>query len=381
MRKPLPLPFAPALEALMTRLIARYASGRPTLSPDEIGEIAWGVSTLWEGFTGKRDLAGESYLARPELLHAYMLYYLPRSYVQARLAFRHLEGKPISRVLDLGSGPGPLLLAAQDAFHIARGAGLTAVDHDARALKLADELTGARTFVSKLPQLPPAISKERFDVVSLGLVINELFKGAPDAVARRAAWLTESVWPLVVDGGHLVIVEPALRETGREALQLRDALVGAGLRVIAPCTRQGNCPALEKDRDWCHAGLRFQPPRALEAIGRAVGIDPTDVRFTYLIFEKAPAPAAEPPELLRVVSELMVEKGRMKIWVCGPRGRVLLDRQDKHRTEANALLDVLQRDDLLTVRGAEEKPGNLRVLETTAVERPQRATEARAAPP
>jgi len=364
------LPFAPQLEQLCGRLAARYTGGRTTLKPEEVGELAWGVSTLWEGFTGKRELAGASYLADPALLHAYALYYLPRSYVQARLVLRHLEGKKVTRVLDLGSGPGPLLLAAKDAFGL-QGKALTAVDHDVHALKLAAELCGARTFTAKLPQLPGALANEKFELVTLGLVVNELFKGEKDAVARRATWLREQIWPRVAEGGNLVIVEPALRETGREALQLRDALVEAGLRVTAPCTRQGRCPALEKERDWCHAGLRFQPPKSVEAIGRAVGIDPTDLRFTYFIFEKSPAVA--PSVALRVVSERMEEKGRMKLWVCGEAGRVLLDRQDKHRTESNAVFDDLQRDDLVTVEGAEERPGNLRVLEATRVTRVQRA--------
>jgi len=355
----------------MARLVARYTGGRPTLKADEVGELAWGVSALWEGFTGKRELAGEGYLADPQLLQAYTLYYLPRSYVQARLALRHLEGTKISKVLDLGSGPGPLLLAATDAFGL-EPAQLTAVDHDPRAMKLAAELTGARTFTTKLPQLPGPVANESFDLITLGLVVNELFKGQPDAVQKRAQWLHAQVWPRVAEGGHLVVVEPALRETGREALQLRDALVAMGMHVIAPCTRQGKCPALEKDRDWCHAGLRFKPPKALESIGRAVGIDPSDVRFSYFIFAKSPI-ASVPGERLRVVSERMEEKGRMKLWVCGERGRVLLDRQDKHETDANAVFDELQRDDLVVVEGAEERPGNLRVLAETKVQRVQRA--------
>jgi ribosomal protein RSM22 (predicted rRNA methylase) len=386
MRKSLKLPFAPDLEALMRRLIGRYTGGRDVLSDAEVGEVAWGVSSLWEGFTGERQLAGESYLARPELLHAYSLYYLPRSYVQARLAFRHLEANAsaIRRVLDLGSGPGPLLLAAQDAFGLARNESseLFAVDHDPKALQLARELTGARTRTaqSELPQLPATLKGQQFDLVSLGLVVNELFKGRPDAVERRASWLREQVWPLVAPGGHLVLIEPALKETGREALQLRDRLVASNLEVVAPCSRQGACPALLKERDWCHAGVRFEPPSALRAIGRSVGIDPSDLRFSYFIFREQRKNAQAMPisplaERLRVVSELLEEKGRKKLWVCGERGRVLLDRQDKHRSDSNSVMDELVRDDLIEVSGAEEKPESLRVNEQTQVRRVQSAIE------
>jgi len=374
MRSAVPLPFAPQLDALMDRLVARYANGRTALRAEEIGELAWGVGTLWEGFTGARALAGEGYLATPELLHAYALYYLPRSYVQARLALRHLEdGAPVRRVLDLGSGPGPLLLAARDAFGL-DGAALTAVDHDPRALALAHELCGARTFTAKLPALPPSLASESFDLITLGLVVNELWAGQDDAVAQRAAWLREQVWPRVAEGGHLVVIEPALKETGRQALQLRDLLVQGGMRVRAPCTRQSACPALEKERDWCHAGLRFTPPKALASIGKAVGIDPSDVRFSYFVFEKGPGADAR-AERLRVVSERMEEKGRAKVWVCGEAGRLLLDRQDKHRTPDNAAFDALVRDDLIAVTDAEPRAEGLRVQAHTRVARLQGAAE------
>jgi ribosomal protein RSM22 (predicted rRNA methylase) len=378
-RKPQPLPFADQLDARVKSLVRRYTQGRDgvgkdVLSPAQVGEVAWGVGTLWDGFTGKRELISADYLAKPELLHAYMLYYLPRSYVQARLAFRHLVGKKIHRMLDLGSGPGPLLMAGIDAFGLQPGSDrLWAVDHDARAMKLAAELTGAQTAVSKLPQLPPGLTGKTFDLVSLGLVVNELWKGSPDAVAKRAAWLQTQVLPLVAEGGHLVIVEPALKETGREALQLRDLLVKGGLEVVAPCTRQGACPALEKERDWCHAGVRYDPPAAAKAIGKSVGIDPSDLRFFYLVLRRPTAPVAA-TDALRVVSEPLVEKGRTKIWVCGEGGRVLLDRQDKHRAEANAVFDALSRDDLVRVTGTEVKAESLRLLEGSTVAKLQGAT-------
>jgi hypothetical protein len=74
-----------------------------------------------------------------------------------------------------------------------------------------------------------------------------------------------------------------------------------------------------------------------------------------------------------VVSEPLVEKGRLKLWVCGERGRVLLDRQDKHRLDANACMDELVRDDLIQVEGAEVKPESLRVNPETRVVRLQSA--------
>ncbi len=379
MRNRVTLPFAADLDTLLRERIQHYTRGRPTLGPEDIGEVAWGVSTLWEGFTGKRELAGVDYLARPELLHAYLLYYVPRSYVQARLVLRHLDPERIQRVLDLGSGPGPVLRAAVDGLAKAgRTLDLTAVDHDARALELAKQVVGRplRGLVGKLPTLPKPLTDEKFDLITMGLVLNELFPGDPEAARRRADWLLAEVWPRVSPGGYLAIIEPALKETGRSALEVRDRMVAAGLRVVAPCVRQGPCPALVKERDWCHAGIRFQAPAQLQSIGRGVGIDATDLRFTYLVFrrEAAPAPIAA-GESLRVVSDPLAEKGRLKFWVCGERGRVLLDRQDKHRSAANEVLAELARAELISVEGAEERTDGLRVGEATQLRRQQGAVD------
>ena len=380
MRNRVELPFASDLETLLRERIRDFTGGRDTLAAEEIGEVAWGVSTLWEGFTGKRELAGVDYLARPELLHAYLLYYVPRSYVQARLVLRHVDPARVTRVVDLGSGPAPVLRAAVDALSQPnRTIELSAVDHDARALEVAKRVVGRplRAWLSKLPALPGPVQEERFDLVTLGLVLNELFAGGGlDAVEKRADWLRTQVWPLINPGGYLAIIEPALKETGREALHLRDRLTSSGLRIVAPCVRQGPCPALVLERDWCHAGIRFQAPAVLQSIGRGVGIDATDLRFTYLLFQKDDAPMGHPgDEPFRVVSDPMVEKGRLKLWICGERGRVLLDRQDKHRRPGNEVFDSLGRDDLIVVKGAEEKAQSLRVGEETEVRRLQRAVE------
>lgn len=370
MRATQQLPFQADVEALVTRLVTRHTGGRPKLDPGEIGELAWGVSTLWEGFTGERGLAGVDYLANPTLLAAYSLYYLPRSYVQARLALRHLISARVDSVLDVGSGPGPLLLACRDQFPQARR--LVALDHDDRALQVAKGLTGATTHRAKLPNLGGLAGDARFDLVTAGLVVNELFQGDPAAVAKRAAFVIESLWPKVEPGGHLVIIEPALKETGRAALELRNLLVAAGLPLIAPCTHALACPALTKERDWCHAGLRYEPPQAVRSIGKAVGIDPSDVRFVYFVFRKGEA--VTPNGDWRVVSERLVEKGKQKAWICGAPGRLLLERQDKHATEANAAFDVVQRDDLIRIADAESRPEVLRLNAASTVERLQTAS-------
>ena len=95
------------------------------LTPDEVREVAAGVKQLSLGLTRERQLAGARYMDDPKLLGAYLLFYWPVSYAQARATLSELTTRPRA-VLDLGSGPGPMAFAAMDA-----GAStVTAADRD-----------------------------------------------------------------------------------------------------------------------------------------------------------------------------------------------------------------------------------------------------------
>src|SRR5690349_667249 len=77
------------------------------LTPKELKEVGAGVRTLSLGLTRERQLAGARYMDDPKLLGAYLLFYWPVSYSQARQVLGELPNRP--RVaLDLGSGPGPV---------------------------------------------------------------------------------------------------------------------------------------------------------------------------------------------------------------------------------------------------------------------------------
>src|SRR5262250_3182695 len=126
----------------MPRLIAVWrgsvhAGGGPDdrLSAAELRQVAAGVRRLSLGLTRERSFAGLRYMVEPLLLAAYLVFYWPISYAQAREVLGELVVRPRT-VLDLGSGPGPLAFAALDA-----GASeVTAADRSKRALALAREL-------------------------------------------------------------------------------------------------------------------------------------------------------------------------------------------------------------------------------------------------
>jgi SAM-dependent methyltransferase len=354
------------LERWIPRLIAvwrkaRRRDGPPgKLTPQEVREVGAGVKQLSHGLTRERELAGARYMDDPKLLGAYLLFYWPVSYAQARSALAELPRKPRS-ALDLGSGPGPLAFAALDA-----GAQqMTAADRSKPALALARELAAEAEEALATREWDPQkgqglLPEGEYDLVTMGHVLNELFGQGEAALHKRAA-LCEQALSKVKKGGTLLVLEPALRDTSRDLLKLRDVLVGKGYAVRAPCMYRGNCPALVKESDWCHAERSWKMPQVVEELGRAAGLRKESLKMSYL----ALAPKGEAwPELpqgrfFRIVSEPLEGKGRQRYMGCGPEGRMGLALQEKHRTDANAPFYRLNRGDIIRITETEPRGDGL----------------------
>jgi len=169
--------------------------------------------------------------------------------------------------------------------------------------------------------------------------------------------------------GVVVLIEPALRETGRALLQLRDQLLQEGFFALAPCLTQKPCPALASAKDWCTAEARWTPPPHFIQLADATGLRADErLSFAPLILSKK-APPAPAPGAWRVVGVPLPEKGKKRVWVCSDEGRVALGRLDKHAAAANAQFDELGRGDLVRLGGLEKRGDGLRLVPGASVER------------
>jgi SAM-dependent methyltransferase len=354
------------LERWIPRLIAvwresRRRGGGPEtrLTPQELKEVGAGVKQLSLGLTRERKLAGARYMDDPKLLGAYLLFYWPVSYAQAREALGELPQRPRA-ALDLGSGPGPVGLAALDAG--ARE--VTIADRSKPALALARALATEAGEALATREWDPTrktpLPEGKDDLITLGHVLNELYGAGDEAVKPRAA-LLEQVLAQVKPGGSLVVLEPALRETSRLLLKVRDLMVEKGYAIRAPCLYRGACPALVKESDWCHAERAWPMPRVVEDIARAAGLHKESLKMSYLVL--APRgegwPEPRPESLFRIVSESLEGKGRQRYIGCGPEGRVGLALQEKHRTEKNERFFKLHRGDVISVTHTEPRGDGL----------------------
>jgi ribosomal protein RSM22 (predicted rRNA methylase) len=199
-------------------------------------------------------------------------------------------------------------------------------------------------------------------------------------VERRAALLEEAA-ALLAPGGSLVVVEPALRDTSRGLLAVRDLLVERGFTIRAPCLFRGACPALRREGDWCHAERPIEPPPLVGAIARAAGLRREAVKMSYLVVApRGEAWAAPPPgRIFRIVSEPLPSKGRLRYMACGPEGRMGLALQEKHVGPGNRAFEGLLRGDVVALAGAEPSGEGLKLGPESTVRVVARAGE-RAAP-
>jgi hypothetical protein len=124
--------------------------------------------------------------------------------------------------------------------------------------------------------------------------------------------------------------------------------------VAAPCYWQGPCPALARERDWCHDAA---PP---------VAADRSRVDFSYLVLRRTGTPETD-RGLFRVVSDRLEEKGRVRLYGCGPAGRHALVRLTRDHSEANTPLDTAQRGDAITASDLHEAGDGLRIVKESRV--------------
>ncbi len=290
-------------------------------------------SRMHEGLVGARALVGTPYLGDDKLRAQYAAQIAPRTEAMLnRVLSMHLPQLRPQRVLDLGAGTGIVGTTLKARF--GQNVHVTGVDRVAAPGLIAADLSRA---------VRPSGVQGRFDFVVAAHLLNELQSLTPAARAQLVLfWIRE----YAETGAPVLLIEPALKETSRALLQVRDALVGAGVFVQAPCLIQSPCPALASPKDWCHDSA----PRP--SLSRA--------DFSFLLLSSHP-PVAAAPEVLRVVSDVKREKGRQRLFACGALGRQPYVLQSRDVVAGNEAFLRLSRGDLCRITGTRATGDGLRL--------------------
>jgi hypothetical protein len=141
--------------------------------------------------------------------------------------------------------------------------------------------------------------------------------------------------------------------------------------VRAPCLYRGDCPALVRPGDWCHAERRWTVPPAIDALAQEAKLHRETLKMSYLVLQAPGVAWPTPPEgrLFRIVSEPLPQKGQHRFFGCGPEGRVPLVWPEKHVRDTNRRFTTLERGDVIRVDRLTARGDGLRLDDQSVVER------------
>jgi hypothetical protein len=278
---------------------------------------------------------------------AYLAYFGPRAVVAVARALRPVPAStgPI-HVVDVGAGSGASALAwafGGSTSPAPTPVQLTLVEQSPKALELARRLlqrlpahvqvqarTGGLTTVSTINEATH---------ISAAFVVGELPPSLDVEAALRRVAPSASTTVLVDAGDH-----PRARrlQTLRDTLRERDDVV-----IHGPCPHRDACPALQRERDWCHDRVEKRLPERLARFARLVGRDDALMSLSWLSLGRGPGAAARQGEDgLVVVGVARQEKGRVRLPVCGPRGLRFVQALNRDRAVVDAVAGLDRGDRL-----------------------------------
>ncbi len=385
------------------------------LSKTELKILASNVARLSTLLTREREALPAAYLKDEGLRRAYIEYFLPSNLYKIHIPLKELSLHPKGlfkkdrlRILDIGSGPGTATLGVLDFFSMQEKRPIlefTAVDTVAENLRDAEALfkerspkeatlTTLKSGIEKMEKLtrhvgsstpaapmkilnsspiPPSpipggkgeifMLKGQFDVIILSNLLNEVAHNDAERIQKRVEILKSLINRFLSADGSCIVIEPALRETSKEMLMVRDGLLDEGLHIYSPCLTGDKCPALENPKDWCHEDIPWEPPVIVKEVDSLIGLRKDSLKFSYLILRKDGLSLTDicGEESYRVVSEPLISKGKMEFYICGEGGRRLIARLDKDKTPLNGTFDDLRRGDVVRLKGVVDTGNRIKV--------------------
>ncbi|HTC69902.1 MAG TPA: small ribosomal subunit Rsm22 family protein [Acidothermaceae bacterium] len=248
---------------------------------------------------------------------AYAVYRMPATYAVIRAALERLhtavpELQPRS-LADFGAGTGAAAWAAMDVWPAVES--VTLLEQSAAAIELGSRIMASsntavlRGAAWRSWRLPSMKSDAELDAVSADIAIAAYVLGEltePQQAALLAA--------LVRSAPAVVLVEPGTPAGYARIIRARDALIGSGFTIAAPCPHELACPMLERG-DWCHFAERLERSRA-HRIAKASELSYEDEKYSYVAATRVPAgrPAA------RVLRHPQLRKGLVSLELCTSSG-------------------------------------------------------------
>ncbi|MEW6055395.1 MAG: small ribosomal subunit Rsm22 family protein [Bdellovibrionota bacterium] len=346
--------FPPVLDQALVRF---FWNGESPYKPD-FKSKALALKQLWPKLAKQRGQAQEKHYSIDEkFAQTYAAYYLPANLLKLPLVLEEMKllglelGNAPLRWVDFGTGPGTVYWGLEWwASRYRLNFEFWGVDQSKHFLDLGQKLSVALrqslvasgesvSGVNHWEKLSAARSGDGFEGVIEKVrrirphavsFMNSIAEFEPEIEVRAAKMLTlvdelarfskssgDPVW--------LILIEPGSQNSSRELLELRRALLQHDqIKVWLPCLSDRPCGALQKPGDWCHEEVECEFPGWLNDIGAEAGLRKESLLFSYLVCSVGNHPSIKewPSAGVRVVSQMMHEKGLDACFLCTQNGKI-----------------------------------------------------------
>ncbi len=282
----------------------------------------------------------------PLAVGAYLAYFAPRGLA----ALAHLvDLLPLhtlhahTRIADLGAGPAVSALLLQP-LGVAK---VYAVERSNTAMQYAEQFWSNRSrsvgnfsLVCHRAEVAHAPKLENADTMLTSFLWGEL-GAAEDAALVATAW--QSIIRVTPNAKTVLMLDAGDAKHARSLQTLRQHLIDTKHHILGPCRHHDACPALQKQRDWCHRQIpRLLSPR-LAAFAAQVGRDEDTMSVSSLAIDRRPLFAQDTDDTssnvaaqqqdfpIVTIGQPQRDKGRVRLPVCGPDGLRYIQAQKRDK--------------------------------------------------
>ncbi len=369
-------------------------------SSRQLKKVAEIVSTMSEYFTRKnlrKEFVFYDYLSDPEVQLGYLIYFTSTNLLKVHVPLNEIsfsgffKGKTKIEILDIGTGLGTVVMGTIIWMHenikYFKNAEIKFVALDKVEKNIQKFQENLDVFLSELKNHYPRTIKitvepaifdiehafemfhKRFDLITVANTLNEV----PYEKRNKLLRLINAG---IKDDGFVILIEPALMATSRELLDFRDKMIKNGFYIYSPCLRNLNCPALETEKDWCHTEIEWKRPEFIRKIDLVSGNYRKTLKFSYIVASKRDVNLIDFisgernfKDYFRVVSQLIVEKGKKHCYLCNEIGRLHCVKLDRSDAPGNRVFDEIERYDLILMKNFEKSDKVIKITQNVEIEK------------
>jgi len=328
------------------------------------------VAELSRLLTGGRNDRAVSYLNRPNLLAAYLHYFLPWNIYRLCLILPNLNLTLSAgdTIVDLGCGPltftaalwisrpdlrklplkfycidqcAPVLEAGKKFFAALTGS--SPGSHQLWKIHSVRKTIDIRARAGRNRSGKPANNNFRGALVCTINMFNELYEYLPHSDSKGLERIAENAVSIMngyaLPSASILTVEPGIPHSGHFISLLRAAFIKSGSSPLSPCPHLEACPLpgglAGKNRAkkrWCHFSFTVNKdlhlPKDLHRLSAAAGLPKERLVLSYLLTGSGAANAPQrktPKNSMRVISDAFpLPDNRYGRYGCSAQGLILL---------------------------------------------------------